>query len=133
MKSINMVKDAISGCFKMSKDKKGMTEGLNMVPRIVLILFIVGFIIALTFQLQTEQKAEVRADLIKYYESTGMSLINATTAADASDALLAIDESGDNMSKVSNKVGLITTIILGVLMISLILIYLWPLVQQRLG
>lgn len=133
MKPINMVKDAISGCYKMSEDKKGMTEGLNMVPKIVLILFVVGFIIALAFQLQTEQRTEVRADLIDYYQSTGMSLINATTAADASDALSAIDESGDNMSKVSNKVGLITTIILGVLMISLILIYLWPLVQQRLG
>ena len=128
-----MVKDAISGCYKMSKDKKGMTEGLNMLPKIVLIIFVVGFIIALAFQLQVEQRSEVRADLIDYYNSTGMNMTSAAAAADSSDALAAIDESGDNMSKVSNKQGLIITIILGVLMISLILIYLWPLIQQRLG
>jgi hypothetical protein len=117
----------------MTRQKKGMTEGLQMLPKIVLILFVVGFIIALAFQLQTEQRSETRDDLIDYYNSTGMNLTDAETAADASDALEAVDESADGMTKVSSKIGLIVTIIIGVLLISIILIYLWPLIQQRLG
>lgn len=131
-KTIEMVKDKLSDTFKM-KSKQGMTEGLNMLPKIVLTLLVVGFIIALSFQMQTEQRQDVREDLINYYNSTGMTLSEAETAADASDALAAIDESGDGMSKVSNKQGLIITIIVGVLLLSIVLVYLWPLIQQRLG
>lgn len=133
MSIIDTIKDAMSGVYRMTRQKKGMTEGLQMLPKIVLILFVVGFIIALAFQLQTEQRSETRDDLIEYYNSTGMNLTAAEAEADASDALASVDESADGMSKVSGKIGLIVTIIVGVLLISIILIYLWPLIQQRLG
>lgn len=133
MSIIDTIKDAMSGVYRMTTQKKGMTEGLQMLPKIVLILFVVGFIIALAFQLQTEQRSETRDDLIEYYNSTGMNLTAAEAEADASDALASVDESADGMSKVSGKIGLIVTIIVGVLLISIILIYLWPLIQQRLG
>lgn len=119
--------------FKLAKGKKGMTEGLTMLPKIAIILLIVGLIFALAFQMFTEQRTETRDDLIEYYNSTGSTLSEAETLADASEALASLDETEDATAKVSGKVGFIVGVIIVVIVLAVVLGYLWPMVRQNFG
>ncbi|MFP4117950.1 MAG: hypothetical protein ACLFTR_03420 [Candidatus Woesearchaeota archaeon] len=128
---IDMIKK--KGGWRKAPNKKGMTEGLTMLPKIALVLLVTGLIIAVSMQLNTDQREQVRSDLIQSYMDQNMTEEEAEAEADDSDALDAIDTSQEAMVEVSDRQLLIVGIILAVLLISVVLIYLWPLIQERLG
>lgn len=111
----------------MFRSKKAMTEGLNLLPKIGITLLVVGLIFAIMFQMFAEQRTEVKDELM---DSEGLNMTD--TEAEAHASLGAIDDTTEAAQAAAGKVGFIVTVILAVLVLSVVLIYLWPLVQNRL-